>query len=167
MSANQTVKNAIIDTIKNPEQGAKYFARPAGSYIKWLKEDFASDAEQEGSAASKLLLEFDWTEVTEYAFEIGAGFGQCRYFKAQLPEDLGAFEAAATLDELTDDELKEVRIVRGPHQIDVVLPGMTLRETGVVHIVIGPSGDDTVVYCWYPGRLTPKWNPADVTVKAV
>ena len=178
------ILRALTNTLAAPGQGAKYFARPHGSYISFLR-DVRLQAEDlggalgenpdplgaEGERAYNLLKEVArdkaWTEVTDYAKEVGAAFGQCRYFRAPAPE--GSFEGVALLSELTDAELASVKVQLSGHGQDrgeLVSTVISPRETRQMHLALGavvggkpapftePTEETAVVYSWYPGRLT-------------
>lgn len=74
---NAIISNAIVRTLD--VKGASYFARPAGSSVDGLD---VSD----GNAVADFLLAHNWEEVTEEAGNIGARFGACRYFRANINE---------------------------------------------------------------------------------
>lgn len=161
---------ALKNTLSNPEQGEEYFARPAGSGIEGFDTSNGVDV-------AKWLEGLDWQDVTDEAVELGCRFGGCRYFRASIPAEYTGFDKVALLGELSDDELSNVRVVRGHHgNLELQLPGMEPRGTDIVHIIIGnvadfPNGEvseDTAgVVTWYPGRLTPLADIGNATVKGV
>lgn len=163
---NEIISNAIARTLD--VKGASYFARPAGSSVDGLD---VSD----GNAVAAFLLAHNWEEVTEEASTLGVRFGSCRYFRATIAEGYTGREGIALVNELSDEDLANVRIVRGHHgNFEFQLAGATPRPTGVMHLIIGsyesfPNGevnDDTAgIITWYPGRLTKQTDLTDATVK--
>jgi hypothetical protein len=163
---NLTITNAIARTLNT--KGADYFARPAGSSVDGLD---VSD----GRAVANFLLAHGWEEVTEEASAMGVRFGACRYFRAEILAGYTGREGIALVGELSDDDLANVRIVKGHHgNFEIQLAGATPRPTQVMHLIIGsyeswPNGEvtsDTAgVVTWYPGRLTKQTDLTDATVK--
>jgi len=168
MSVIALILSAVNATLSS--KGADYFRRPRGSFIPSLRE-----AGDEGVATSGFLLTQKWVEVTEEVRGMGAAFGQCRYFRAEI--GVPAHEAACLVSELTPEELAEVRLRPGHHGgVELVAETLPLRSTNVVHLIVGhkdgpslPVYDDdaegAVVYTWYPGRITPSVKVSDATVK--
>ena len=120
------------------------------------------------------LLSLDWREVTGRAHAMGNGLGACRYFVATVPEGTVAHESIALVDELTDEELATVRVVKGRHDYELQMQGGISRPTREVHLVLGnlhafpegePSEENVGLVTWYPGRLTQRVNIAKGTVK--
>jgi hypothetical protein len=152
---NAIISNAIVRTLD--VKGASYFARPAGSSVDGLD---VSD----GNAVAAFLLAHNWEEVTEEAGNIGARFGACRYFRANINEGYSGQEGIALLGDLSDAELGNVRIVKGHHgNLELQLAGQTSRPTQVMHLILCNGGnfpagevneDTSAVVTWYPGRLT-------------
>ncbi|NDB93870.1 MAG: hypothetical protein EB165_04390 [Euryarchaeota archaeon] len=153
----EIVHAAIQNTLANPEQGADYLARPAGSSLVGV--DCSN-----GWLIAEFLRSLDWHCVTYTAKEYGVRFGACEYFWASLPEEVQGLEGIALLSELSDEELKGVRVVKGHHgNLELQLEGLEARPTREVHIIVGnlgnfPAGEVTLesagVVTWYPGRLT-------------
>lgn len=160
------VSNAIARTLD--VKGANYFARPAGSSVDGLD---VSD----GVAVSDFLLSHVWEEVTDEASAMGLRFGSCRYFRAEIAEGYTGREGIALVNELSDEDLANVRIVKGHHgNFEIQLSGAAPRSTQVMHLIIGsyeswPNGEvtsDTAgVVTWYPGRLKKPTDLTDATVK--
>lgn len=149
-------------------KGDGYLARPAGSSIDRI--DVTN-----GTIVANFLLSHEWTEVTDEAEAMGVRFGACRYFRATIAEGYTGREGIALVNELSDEDLANVRIVRGHHgNFEFQLAGATPRPTWVMHLIIGsyesfPNGevnDDTAgIITWYPGRLTKQTDLTDATVK--
>lgn len=162
------IVRALQATLSNPDQGEDYFSRPAGSSVERLDT-------QNGLDVAKWLESLDWQDVTDEATKLGVRFGGCRYFRAPVPEGYTGLEGVALLEELTDAELAQVKVVKGHHgQLELQLEGLAPRPTPVVHIIVGsiadfPNGkvtDETAgVVTWYPGRLTPPVDLGKATVK--
>ena len=120
------------------------------------------------------LLSLDWRDTTERAHLLGTALGACRYFVATVPESMEAHESIALVDELTDEELATVRVVKGRHGYELQMQGGTSRPTREVHLILGnmvafpegePSEENVGLVTWYPGRLTQRVNIAKGTVK--
>ena len=157
-------------------KGLGHFARPAGSTLTGI------DASDGGAVTSFLRRrsyyfpgELGWEDVTEEVKAAGAAFGRCRYYRAHLFGEVKGLERIALLSELAEEDLANVRVVKGHHGgFELQLPGGASRETDVVHIILGnpedpalEPGDWSVVYTWYPGRVTPAVPLAKATVKFV
>lgn len=121
-----------------------------------------------------LLSLTDWREVTDRAHLLGTALGACRYFVATVPEGMEAHESIALVDELSDEELATVRVVKGRHGYELQMQGGTSRPTREIHIILGnlrefpegsPSEENVGLVTWYPGRLTQRVNIAKGTVK--
>lgn len=126
------------------------------------------------TTANFLLSLTDWREVTDRAHVLGTALGACRYFVATVPEGMEAFESIALVDELTDEELATVRVVKGRHGYELQMQGGISRPTREVHLILGnmvafpegePSEENVGLVTWYPGRLTQRVNIAKGTVK--
>jgi len=168
MTMNEIISNAIARTLST--KGESYFARPAGSSVDGID---VSD----GNAVAAFLLAHNWEEVTEEASTLGVRFGSCRYFRAEISADYTGQEGIALLSEISDEDLPNVRIVRGHHgSLELQLSGQSPRPTRVMHLIIGsyeswPNGEvnlDTAgVVTWYPGRLTAPVGMDRATVKFI
>ena len=155
MSTFNLVSFAIAKTLDTKGEG--YFTRPAGSSVLGLDVG-------DGQAVMAFLSAHEWTEVTGEAVQLGQRLGSCRYFRAQIGADYVGQEGITTLGELTDEELANVRIVKGHHgDLELQLPGQAARPTKIMHMILGscesfPGGPVTTetagVVTWYPGRLT-------------
>jgi len=168
------VRAAIGRTVE--AKGVGHFARPAGSTLTGLD---ASD----GEAVIDFLRarsyhnsgELGWEDVTHEAQRAGSAFGRCRYYRAHLFGEVKGLERVALLSELSEEDLPNVRVVKGHHGgLELQLPGGAARPTDVLHIILGnpedpalEPGDFSVVYTWYPGRITPAVPLGKATVKFV
>ena len=104
---------------------------------------------------------------------MGASFGACRYFQF-VNATADYVEAVALIEELTDAELAQVKIVKGLHGYELQAP-VVARPTNVLTICIGNGADpftcvdinqkNSRVFCWYPGRLTPNVQIGKASVK--
>ncbi len=160
------VSNAIARTLST--KGADYLARPAGSSVDGLD---VSD----GAAVASFLLSHVWEDVTDEASAMGLRFGSCRYFRAEIAEGYVGREAIALLSEISDEDLANVRVLRGHHgSLELQLAGQAPRVTGIMYLILGsyqafPNGEvtsDTAgVVTWYPGRLKKPTDLTDATVK--
>ena len=114
----------------------------------------------------------DWTEVTAEARDIGAAWGQCRYFRAQVPANHEAFEGVRLAKELTDAERAGVKLVDGGSHGFYFQGPVRYTKTEVVHLIVGnadtpgaaPGPVTGVVFTWYPGALA---RPSALTADAV
>jgi hypothetical protein len=161
------VSASLSNTLSNPEQLATYLARPAGSTVEGLDTS-------DGDAVAALLATLDWTDVTEDADSFGVRLGAARYYQATLPAGTVGKEGIKLVSELTDEELANVRLVRGKHNPELQLAGIPFVDTQVVHVIVAdisswpPAAEPTVetahVVTWYPGRLTANvaWDTATV-----
>jgi hypothetical protein len=167
---------AIAATLKS--EGASYFERPAGSAVEYELPDGSRRGESlSGDNAATLLQgiadDGGWTEVTDEANASGVAFGACRYFRAAVPAGFAAFEAVALVEELTEEELTRVRVVKGHHGFELQDDGIEPRPTEQIHVCVGdpqdpdlaPTAEHVAVFMWYPGRLTAAVALAGATVK--
>jgi hypothetical protein len=91
----------------------------------------------------------------------GAARGAARYFRFDIPEDCDAREGVVLLGDLIKgNRIADVRIRQELHGLEFFLPSgtgggkdFTCKAT-VGWIIIGPDQHGTVVYTWYPGRMT-------------
>ena len=168
MSASSLVQLAIARTLDT--KGADHFARPAGSSVDGLNV-------ADGVAVAGFLASHEWEDVTEETITLGARFGACRYFRAEIAEGFVGQEGVSLLGCIGPDDLANVRVVRGHHgNLELQLPGQAPRPTKVMHLIVGsyesfPSGEVTDasagVVTWYPGRLTAPVNLEGATVKFI
>ena len=168
MSLNYDLSNIVRNTVGL--KGEEHFARPAGSTLAGVN---SSDGRE---VIEKILLALPWEEVTEEVARMGASFGKCRYFRAELPEGVIGQERIALLSELTPDDLARVRVVKGHHgKLEFQLPESATRAAKVVHMIVGDAISPTnevalssaIIYTWYPGRITPPVALESATVKFV
>ena len=163
-SDNKLVLAAISNT------SADYFKRPQGSFVPWLKGQ-----EDEGTRAAGLLKELArdqvLVEVTDEVASAGASFGKCRYYQYTASTAV-YMEAASLVKDLSDEELAQVRLVRGHHGFELQAP-LACKPTNLLTICIGhpedpgdePTAETAVVFCWYPGKVTPAVGLGLATVK--
>ena len=146
---NIDLKEIIENTVR--VLGAGHFTRPAGSFVT-----ICGEQDEQGQKTVEMLSNSTWEEVTNEAFEIGAGFGTCRYFRADIPENCLGFEAMCLLSQLPDNRLGEVRLQRGHHgDLEFIIKGLTPTATKTMHLVTGEHEGSIVVFTWFPGRLSP------------
>ena len=169
MDIRSLVLAAIDNTIRNPEQGAKYFRRPAGSFVPWLREEGEGEGARTAGVLRELARDNCYIDVSEDVRKGGNGFGRCLYFRAPIT---GALEAACLLSELSDEALAEVRVVRGAHGFELQAPGVAARPTDHLHVCVGapdpfaePTVENVIVYFWAPGRVLPRFDAKSTTVK--
>ena len=155
------IKSAIKNTMGAPKQGPAYFERPRGSYIPAIRKD--------GTRAAEFLSDLVYSEADPGS----AGFGACRYFRA---DGVPGVEAIAQVKDLHDGELAQVRVFEhaGNHREggdnsgslvrELVAPALPEREVDFLHVCVGnpsnpfeePTEETAVVFMWAPGKLTPK-----------
>ena len=119
--------------------------------------------------------ELGWEDVTAEVKAAGSAFGRCRYYRAHLFGEVKGLERIALLSELAEEDLANVRVVKGHHGgLELQLPGGASRETDVIHVILGnpedaalEPGPFSLVYTWYPGRVTPAVKLGSATVKFV
>jgi len=195
VSVQTLVTDAIGRSIQAPNQGNEYFTRPAGSYLTGNAYPESSDSEiqgalqiiypqgievpmDDGARITGMLLGLPWVEVTDEARALGVAFGECRYFKAPVPRGMKGHEDILLGEDLTDEQLAQVRLVRHHGTIQMQLPGDTdsYTETDVIHIILGHMDDyevtrseygTAIVGAWHPGRLTECIDLKKATVKIV
>ena len=171
VSDSTLVRIAVDHTAVTNPKGVDYFARPAGSTLVGVDST-------NGDEIVNFLGSLDWEEVTGYAESIGAKAGDCRYFRAGLPEGVAGREGIRLISDLDDEQLGEVRIRRGHHgNVEHYIAGLEPAATALAHIILysreakawPPMGEVTpataAVATWYPGRLTPFVSTGDITVK--
>ena len=171
VSDSKLVRIALAHTAETSPKGVGYFARPAGSSLVGVDST-------NGDEVVNFLSSLDWEDVTEYASEIGAAAGDCRYLRATLPKGVSGLEGVRLLSDLTDEQLTSVRLRRGHHgNVEHYIEGLEPQPTNVAHIILysreakawPPEGEVTeataAVATWYPGRLTPFVNTPDITIK--
>ncbi len=116
-----------------------------------------------------VLRSLYWVEVM--ASDLGsAAQPRCRYFMANIGEQFPNATAGATsIDQLFDDQLEHVRLVKGPHGLGLVLPGGDFVGTDLVamaYLIVGDHEGHPVVFTVHPGKpLVPL--PKDCAVKAI
>ena len=169
MDIRSLILAAIANTIRNPEQGEKYFERPAGSFVPWLRAEGAGEGARAAGVLKELARDNCYTDVSEDVRKGGNGFGQCRYFRAPIT---GALEAACLLSEIDPADLAEVRVVKGQHGVELQIPSLKPRPTDHFHVCVGapdpfaePTVENAIVYFWAPGRVLPRFDPKATTVK--
>jgi hypothetical protein len=165
---NAEIRSLLVAAVNRTiaQKGAGYLARPVGSTVDGL--DVSN-----GDEVAAFLLSHDWEEVDPGT----AGYGSCRYFRAEIGDGFTGKEGICFLSDLNDEELSQVRVAKGHHgNLEFQLAGQAPRPTRVMHIFVGsyeswPNGEvneATVgVISWYPGRLTPPVDIAKATVKFV
>lgn len=133
---------------QHPHTGADFWPRTEGSYIE-------SGVENTNEGVVQFLLSLEWEDITEDTFKSGAGFGNCKYFQAAIPEGVIAKEAAVTLEEFVAAGGSVVKAVQGRHQVELQSSEIKPQPTSVISIAIGSYGDFDGVYFWAPGRVLP------------
>ena len=171
----EIIREAIATALTADSQGPRYFQRPAGSYIPWLREL----GDGEGEAAAKMLLGMAadgiFEEVTSSVQMSGVSFGLCRYFRAPITGGAIGKMAVVRVDELTDDELASVREGRGHHGNRELVSSshVPLRDTDELTIVIGNVDNahlpimpgKVTMYTWHPGPPASAGMAGNVPVK--
>lgn len=166
---NNLVIKAVVNTLNAADQGPKYFERPAGSFVPWLRALGPEEGTRTAGVLKELARDGVFTDVTDAIREVGASFGLCRYYRAAF----AGMEAACLLSDLSDEQLASVRVVKGAHGIELQAPGLQVRPTDHLHVCVGNAADPfvepnettAVVYFWAPGRVLPRTNAGAITVK--
>lgn len=159
MEMFELIHKALLNTT------ARYLIRDQGSYVEGQTRD---KTDQVGGDLVRLWLsDLPWKEVTSWIKEKGQSYGQCRYFEAELPSDVRAFEAVRRWADLSPAEQAEVEItvsghasdING-HKYDLLTKKIAPVQVGFVTLSIGnatkPDADpseDPTVYAWVPGHL--------------
>lgn len=112
--------------------------RPTGSYVEGLE---SIDALR--GMLARVFAEDVTAEVPQGTLRPG-----CLYARGTLPEGYLAWEAAMMAQEMSDEELSDVRLVRGAHGLELQSRSITARGTQTVSFVIDEQG----LVTWYPGR---------------
>jgi hypothetical protein len=165
-AASDFIRDAIRN-VKAKNGNYLYLVRPAGSYIAGQTRDKTDIAGAEQVA--DFLKSLRWTEVTDETRAMGAGFGKVRYFRAEVPRGLSAYEAILLWGELSPAERARVSVVKafhqpksGPTRYELV-SDIAPKKARVLHIAVGhpvdpftaPTKRASTVYTWFPGRITP------------
>jgi len=167
-AASDFIRDAIRN-VKAQQGNYLYLVRPAGSYVTGQTRDKTDVVGAEEIA--DFLKSLRWTEVTDQTRAMGAGFGKVRYFRAEVPRGLSAYEAILLWGELSPDERERVRVAKAFHQSRdpnaptryELISDIAPRKARVLHIAIGhpkdpfkePTKRSSTVYTWFPGRITP------------
>ena len=168
-TANAVLVMRAISNIAK-EKGTGWLYRQSGSKVV---SPILQDGLDTALYFSRLFTtDVEVVEVTDEAREMGVAFGLCRYFRVALPHTDKAVEAVCLVEDMTDDDLSSVRIVRGRHGMELVSITIPPQPTNVLHFIVGnpadpqqEPGDNAVLYTWYPGRLTKAVAIDGVTVK--
>ena len=159
------IDQAIENTLHSATQGPTYFVRPAGSFVVGQTRD-KSDSVGGDQIATWLRNLTGWVEVTNQVREMGAGFGQVRYFQAPIPSQYEAYEGVLLWGELTPAQQRQVFVQQAHHAAnaeELVAYDIPLKRANIVSILVGAAGNPhedpipghQIVYTWYPGRITP------------
>ena len=134
----------------HPHTGKDFFPRTEGSTVK-------SGLKNTNEDIKGFLASLDWEEITEDVMESGAGIRVCRYFEAELPEEIEAVEAAWTMEEFVEQGGVNCRAVAGRHQVELLSKDLEPQPTRSVVMSIGPWDEEDTqgVYFWAPGRVLP------------
>jgi len=156
---SQPIKNTVS------MKGKEHLVRTAGSFLV-INDCKVSDAE----TTVEILNMLKWEER-----KVHGAYGKCRYFCADVPMGINAFQGAVSIDEFVqicyennvsmDVSINPTSEFGGsaPHQNEVVSHLVPVQKTGEVWIIVGnpkdPHGDwdwkDGVVYTWHPGPVYP------------
>ena len=167
-AASDFIRDAIRN-VKAQQGNYLYLVRPAGSYVTGQTRDKTDVVGAEEIA--DFLKSLRWTEVTDETRAMGAGLGKVRYFRAEVPRGLSAYEAILLWGELSPDERERVRVAKAFHQSRdpnaptryELISDIAPKKARVLHIAIGhpkdpfkePTKRSSTVYTWFPGRITP------------
>lgn len=155
ITPTQTVINAVRNTIDADGLDSKYplgprtFHRPHGSFISnipggdSLLPENASD--EDVMAVAELLMSLKWTDITSTLNE-GQRMGKCRYFEADLPEYLEAYEAACHFSSYLDliDASESVR--KGQEPVPGIIVNVAFHQgPDLSSTVLAPQRTDKIV----------------------
>jgi hypothetical protein len=86
-----------------------------------------------------------------------------KYYQARLDDEssFSAYEGACLLGSLNVVEIKNVRVRKGPHGLELFVEGGKAQRTNTITAIV--DGDGLVT--WYPGAITPPLDLAKATVK--
>ena len=160
---------AAISNVKKVNKTFLHLVRPAGSYVEGQTRSKTDTAGAEDVA--KFLKSLRWVEVTDAVRAKGAGYGQVRYYRAQVPPGVAAYESVLLWGELSPAERERVQVVQAFHQnakpTDPVryelVSDIPARRVKEIHIMVGdpnnpmkaPTRRSAFAFTWYPGRITP------------
>jgi hypothetical protein len=172
MSNNTLILSAIENTVN--EKGTDHFRRPAGSYLTDV--DMSNGIEVVGFLVD-ILRQVEAEDVTDKVEALGA----CRYYRVKS-DMISGMESVSLLEDLTDDELAQVRIQKAHHQgsdgrrrVEIILPNLPPRPTDIIHLLVAdlsswppknsPTNETARLVTWFPGRMTPPVDVSRATVK--
>jgi hypothetical protein len=160
---------AAINNVKKVNKTFLHLVRPAGSHVEGHTRSKTDTAGAEEVA--KFLKSLRWVEVTDAVRAKGAGYGQVRYYRAQVPAGVAAYESVLLWGELSPGERARVRVEKAFHQnakpTDPVryelVSDIPARRVKEIHIMVGdpnnpmkaPTRRSAFAFTWYPGRITP------------
>ena len=111
------------------------------------------------------LLDLDWAEINHDDLPPGTGLPFCRYFQANVPEDVEAIENIATYTEAIQQSLN-VQVVEGhklspetgnPRGLRLVATSTDHHLAHVIYLILGPTEMDKdpnlIPWTWHPGRI--------------
>jgi hypothetical protein len=119
-------------------------ARPQGSFV------------QEVGNNDELMKMFEIVDASETIKDVTDDLDAdiiipgCRYYTAPTPEGYTSFEGIALIRELTVDELKSVRLMKGHHGVFFASEDIQPKPVDTLAFI----EDDDGLRTWYPGRFT-------------
>lgn len=130
-----------------PKEYVAGFVRKTGSYVEGLKslDDLF-----------EMIAAIDVIEVTDELDSTLVEPGH-QYFEGVIPWDYTAMENIVLASDLTDEELSLLRVVRGPHGMELdgsLLPEGRLDPHPTDKVCFITDKDGLVT--WYPGRFSAK-----------
>ena len=163
----EAIKEAIEATLEHKDLGLKHFGRPHGSALV-----INGGEDRSPEAAMDLFTEVFFVEVTDVLPQsVRSHDKEVRYFRFSLPEGYAALQQVISLGDMTDEELKTVKVRRAIHQdesgknVEFFSNEIDSRVVTRGHLIIGPYKGETVVHTWYPGEVTAFIDTKFVTVK--
>lgn len=172
MSNNTLILSAIENMVRS--KGFDHFRRPSGSFLTNVD---MNNGEKIVGFLTDLLLRCEAEDVTDKVEALGA----CRYYRVES-DLISGMESVSLLEDLSDDELAQVRIQKAHHQgsdgrrrVEIVLPNLAPRPTNIIHFLVAdtsvwppqvhPNTDTARLVTWFPGRMTPPVDVSRATVK--
>jgi len=171
------VEDAIKETLKHPEMGLKSFGRPNGSCLV-IEGKEVRTAEVNLMFLRKVTFTDD-TENIPFACKPNDPDkrAKVKYFRFNLPPNIFAHQMVTPIGDLTDEELKDIRVVRSLHQdngktnkVEFTHPSLKKKVVDFGYIITGPTKDAngkevTVMWTVFYGVVTAFNDTSLLTIK--
>lgn len=142
-----------------PQEYMRGFLRQQGmgSYVTYRVGQLQNLPIDTFEKLSDLFFSIAWEEFVPEGAKAGH-----KYLRGKLPEKYTGYSGVKQLKDLDDIALTGVRLRRGPHGIELTMPGVDAMW--VTKDVVAILDEDGLV-TWYPGQLTPPIELDNATVK--